>query len=262
MAYAFIPSSLMLGLTAHLTTDFPPVPMLWLVPLSLYLLSFIVSFAARTILPRRWLVRMMGPALLVLAYQLVASGPPSVAQWSFLFGAFFVLALGFHGELKEDRPGTEHLTEFYLWISLGGALGGVFNSLMAPRLFSWVAEYPLAMVAAGLLLPALQSCPPDADVDGAGLADSRRIGPGRRFLGLVLMGHARACPGRRGPVSRTGRDRTVEIPPAAAGLPGALRPALFGSAWPWRRSWPPGTSGWTRTASCSTASARSSECCG
>jgi hypothetical protein len=130
--------------------------MLWIVPLSLYLLSFIVSFASRTFPPRRWVVRAMVPALLVLAYQLVTSGPPSVTEWSLLFLAFFVLAVGFHGELREDRPGARHLTGFYLWISLGGALGGVFNSLLAPRLFTWVAEYPLALAAAGLLLPTLR----------------------------------------------------------------------------------------------------------
>jgi hypothetical protein len=155
-AFAFVPSSLMLGLTAHLTTDFPPVPMLWIVPLALYLLSFIVSFASRSCPPRPWIVRAIGPALLVLAYQLVNSGPPSAAEWAFLFLALFGVALGFHGELWRERPEPRQLTGFYLWIALGGALGGVFNSLVAPRVFSWVAEYPLTLALAGLLMPALR----------------------------------------------------------------------------------------------------------
>ena len=153
--FALLPSSLMLGLTAHLTTDFPPVPMLWIIPLSLYLLSFIVCFSGRSFPSRRWVIRAMGPAILVLVYQVTHSGPPSAAAWALLFLAFFVLALGFHGELWVDRPDARHLTEFYLWISLGGALGGVLNSIVAPRLFNWVAEYPMILAIAGVLTPAL-----------------------------------------------------------------------------------------------------------
>jgi hypothetical protein len=98
----------------------------------------------------------MGPALVFLIYQLVNSGPPSAVEWVLLVISFFVIALGFHGELWQDRPEPRHLTEFYLWIALAGALGGVFNSLVAPRLFSWVAEYPLTLALCGLLVPVLR----------------------------------------------------------------------------------------------------------
>jgi hypothetical protein len=156
IALAFLPSSLMLGMTAHLTTDMPPLPMLWILPLALYLLSFVLSFASRPIPPGRWVVRAMAPALVVLAYLLVDSSLPYTVLVTIHFLAFFVLALGFHGELARDRPAAGQLTEFYLWIALGGALGGVFNSLAAPSLFSWVAEYPLTLAAGGLLIPTLR----------------------------------------------------------------------------------------------------------
>src|SRR6185436_4639462 len=67
--------------------------------------------------------------------------------------AFFVVAMVCHGEIARDRPNPRHLTQFYLWISLGGVLGGVFNALLAPVIFSGVWEYPLTLVMAGLLLP-------------------------------------------------------------------------------------------------------------
>ncbi len=156
IALSFLPSSLMLGVTAHLTTDVPPVPMLWIAPLSLYLLSFVLSFASPPFPPRRWVIRMMGFAVVLQAYLLIDSSLPYTVLCAALLLGFFVLALGFHGELAHDRPGTGDLTGFYLCLAVGGALGGLFNSLAAPRLFSWVAEYPLSLAAAGLLLPTLR----------------------------------------------------------------------------------------------------------
>jgi hypothetical protein len=150
---AFVPSSLMLGITAHLTTDVPPVPMLWIVPLALYLLSFVLSFSHLPFPPRSWVVRLMCPAIVFSAYLLIDSSLPYAGLCAVFFGSFFLISLGFHGELARDRPQAAYLTLFYVCLAIGGALGGTFNSLLAPRVFSWVAELPLSLILAAFLLP-------------------------------------------------------------------------------------------------------------
>ena len=156
IALAFVPSSLMLGVTAHLTTDVPPVPMLWIVPLGLYLLTFVLSFSPMPFPPRSWVVRLMCPAIVLSAYLLIDSSPPYAGLCGVLFCSFFLISLGFHGELARDRPQAAYLTLFYVCLATGGAMGGVFNSLVAPRLFSWVAELPLSLIMAAFLLPVLR----------------------------------------------------------------------------------------------------------
>jgi hypothetical protein len=157
---AFVPSSLMLGLTTYVSTDLAAIPLLWVIPLSFYLLSFILVFARRPILPHH-LIIMITPAVVAGLMALLAAKPPQTN--ALLIGihlaAFFVIALACHGELARDRPGPEHLTEFYFWLSLGGALGGVFNALIAPLIFNDVFEYPLVLVVAGLVLPAVAAAP-------------------------------------------------------------------------------------------------------
>ncbi len=153
---AFIPSSLMLGVTAYVTTDVASVPMLWMMPLMLYLLSFVIVFWRYP----AWLEKMVGylmPMLLVTLSLLV------FAAYRKHFGitvglhvlGFFVAALACHGRLYRLRPHPRRLTEFYFWISLGGVLGGAFNTFLAPELFNNVAEYPLVLalaIMAGYLL--------------------------------------------------------------------------------------------------------------
>ncbi len=154
---AFIPTSLMLSVTMYLTTDIAAMPLLWVIPLSLYLLTFILTFARRPILPHSWMVRALPIAAVVLALVLNIS---SVAQPIFLplhLVVFFLAAMVCHGELVQHRPPQEHLTAFYLAMSCGGVLGGLFNALIAPLVFDRIAEYPLALVLACLALPKTQT---------------------------------------------------------------------------------------------------------
>jgi len=153
---AFVPSSLMLGVTSYMTVDLAPVPLLWSVPLSLYLVSFIVAFAPGTRNERRHrrlvLILPVAALFLSLLVLLEAREPLWLIIPVHLTG-FLVAALVCHGELTRDRPPARSLTEFYIWIAVGGALGGVFNALLAPVLFDSLAEYPLALALACLCLP-------------------------------------------------------------------------------------------------------------
>ncbi|MDP8967146.1 MAG: hypothetical protein M3N04_00945, partial [Actinomycetota bacterium] len=153
---AFVPSSLMLGVTATITTDIAPIPLLWSLPLSLYLISFILVFApgARSDRLQRAMVFALPGVVILISVILVLDvrGPLWIMVPVHLAG-FFVVAVACHGELARDRPPTGWLTEFYLLISLGGALGGVFNAIVAPALFDSLAEYPIVLVLAALCLP-------------------------------------------------------------------------------------------------------------
>jgi hypothetical protein len=151
---AFVPSSLMLGVTTYISTDIASLPLLWVVPLSLYLITLIIAFARRRIVRRRWIAFVMPGVALVflLAYLSGATQPPwFLVLLHLLF--FFVAALMCHGRLADDRPATRHLAEFYLWMSVGGALGGLFNALIAPVVFKYIVEYPLTIVLACALIP-------------------------------------------------------------------------------------------------------------
>jgi hypothetical protein len=151
---AFVPSSLMLSVTTYISTDIAAVPLLWVIPLALYLLTFILVFASKPPLPHWLMVRALPFVLLPLVVILAAHLTETTLLLIFLhLLAFFVVAMVCHGEIARDRPNPRHLTQFYLWISLGGVLGGVFNALLAPVIFSGVWEYPLTLVMAGLLLP-------------------------------------------------------------------------------------------------------------
>jgi hypothetical protein len=150
---AFITSSLLLGLTTYITTDLAGMPMLWAIPLALYLLSFILTFARKQFLPYpkflailpAWLTpliflcwaRLVNPLWFVLLLHL---------------GGFFITACLFHWQLAQRRPNPEYLTSFYWWISVGGVLGGLFNAIAAPLLFNYLLEYPLVMLLSILVL--------------------------------------------------------------------------------------------------------------
>jgi hypothetical protein len=154
LALAFVPSSLLLSVTTYLTTDIAAVPLLWVVPLALYLLTFIVAFARRRLMPRVAVVTAMPLTILLVALALlVGATEPLVLLLPLHLAGLVVIGLVCHGELARDRPEAEHLTAFYLWLSLGGVLGGLFNALVAPLLFTGVAEYPLVLVFAAMLLP-------------------------------------------------------------------------------------------------------------
>jgi spermidine synthase len=150
---AFVPSSLLLGVTTYLTTDLAAVPLLWAVPLMLYLLTFVLAFAQPMLLPRRMLV-VLSPLLLTplcLLFLLRVVQPIALILPLHLLGLFVVASL-FHGELARSRPNPQHLTIFYFWIAFGGVLGGLLNAIAAPLLFSSVLEYPLVLLLSLLLL--------------------------------------------------------------------------------------------------------------
>jgi len=150
---AFAPSSLLLGVTLHLSTDVAAVPLLWVVPLALYLLSFVIVFARRPLLPHRWMLILQAPALVLLAATISWGHNLLWVELVIHLEAFFIAAMVCHGELAARRPAARHLTEFYLWMSVGGVLGGLFNALLAPVLFDSVLEYPIMVVLVALLRP-------------------------------------------------------------------------------------------------------------
>ena len=161
IALAFVPSSLMIGATTALTSDVPPIPLFWVLPLALYLVSFVLVFAKRPLISHRWMIERMPLAILGALIPAVSKTrlPLFVEIPLYLF-ALFAIAMVCHGELARRRPGVGHLTEYYLWISAGGALGGVFNSLLAPVIFPTVIEFPLVLVFAALLRPRPDAAPP------------------------------------------------------------------------------------------------------
>ena len=155
----FVPSSLMLGVTAFITTDITPIPLLWVLPLSLYLFSFVIVFSPSQRMPDVVHKVMVGAlpvmmAVLVVTILIELRNPYWLLILLHLLG-FFVVAMVLHGEVARDRPPARHLTEFYLWVSVGGFLGGVFNALIAPVAFDTVVEYPLAIILGCLFVPGL-----------------------------------------------------------------------------------------------------------
>lgn len=164
LALAAVPSSLMLGTTTYLTRDLSPVPLLWVVPLALYLLTLVVAFAPGADAARLtvWGRRLLPGIAILVAYTLaIGAQQPLFALVGLHLIGLTVAGLLCHARLAADRPGAEHLTEYYLWVALGGALGGAFNALLAPAAFPGLVEYPLALVAACLLRPAPPKKRPD-----------------------------------------------------------------------------------------------------
>lgn len=198
LALSFVPSSLMLGVTTFVSTDIASVPLLWVIPLALYLLTFILVFSHWPTAPYRWgmamlarvrrtsqseyaipmdraiepvlatIVRMLHPhglALLLqpaLAVLSIVMSFQSAADWMgamivIQMATFFVTAMVCHGELADSRPNARYLTEFYIWMSVGGVLGGLFNALVAPLTFSTILEYPLVVVLGCLLRPSIRT---------------------------------------------------------------------------------------------------------
>jgi hypothetical protein len=160
VALAAIPSSLMVSVTTYLSTDLAAIPLLWIIPLAIYLLTFILVFATRPPVPHWLMVRALPIVLLPLVIVLIVRATDPLALLLPLhLGVFAVVTMVAHGELARDRPDPRHLTEFYLWVSVGGVIGGIFNALLAPLLFNSVAEYPITLILACLLMPRLGELP-------------------------------------------------------------------------------------------------------
>jgi hypothetical protein len=152
---AFVPSSFMLSVSTYLTTDVAPIPLLWVLPLTVYLLTFVLVFARKPPIPHGVILRWMPlVVIVVLVLLLTEATEPLVLLLVLHLLALFWIGMLCHGELARDRPATGHLTEFYLLLSVGGVLGGMFNALLAPRIFTSITEYPLVLMLACFLRPA------------------------------------------------------------------------------------------------------------
>lgn len=145
--WAMAPSSLMLSVTTYMSTNIAAMPLLWVIPLVLYLLTFVMVFSRKPPIPHTIAVRALPIVLLPLLMTILlqATGPMELLIPLHLIG-FFVVTLACHGALAHDRPPARNLTEFYLWLSFGGVLGGAFHTLLAPLIFEQVWEYPLMLI--------------------------------------------------------------------------------------------------------------------
>jgi spermidine synthase len=153
IALAAIPSSLMLGATTHITTDIASAPFLWVAPLALYLLTFIIAFSNKPLIPPHWALILQGAAMAGLVWTLSMQPKYALMMVAVHLVGFFFTALICHQALARRRPDPAHLTEFYLWMSVGGVLGGGFNAFIAPLIFRGVWEYPIVLVLACLVRP-------------------------------------------------------------------------------------------------------------
>lgn len=143
---AFIPSSLMLGVTTFVTTDLASAPLLWIVPLTLYVTTFIIAFARKPLISAEKTYYYQGLLfIMMLSFMAVMadlSKPIMILTHLLLF---FFTALMCHHELATSKPHARHLTQFYLFMSLGGALGGFFNAIIAPNIFIVPFEYAIVL---------------------------------------------------------------------------------------------------------------------
>ena len=149
IALSFIPSALLVAVTAHIATDVASAPFIWILPLALYLITFVLVFSERPSVSDRVMLLLQPASVATLAVLFLWGAK---ANWGLaLLGnlaAFFVATMVCHARLYRARPDAADLTEFYACLSLGGVLGGLFAALLAPILFSGVYEYPLLAMAA------------------------------------------------------------------------------------------------------------------
>jgi hypothetical protein len=151
---AAVPSGLLIAVTAHISTDVAAAPLLWVLPLSLYLLTWVLVFQSRPLVPHKWILRAQPLAIAGVVALLAVGGEQNLLLT--LGGhqfCFFIIAMSCHGELARTRPAPKYLTIFYVALSFGGMLGGLFAGVIAPFTFSWIAEYPILVGLAALTRP-------------------------------------------------------------------------------------------------------------
>ncbi len=149
-----VPSGLLVAVTAHISTDVAAAPLLWVMPLSLYLLTWVLVFARRPMFSQSFMLTLQPFAVAAIVVLLMFSTRGKLVTNIFAhLLAFFIIAMACHGELARGRPAASHLTAFYMSLSFGGMIGGLFAGLFAPYAFNWVAEYPILAVLAVLCRP-------------------------------------------------------------------------------------------------------------
>ena len=189
IALAAIPSALILSTTLFLTTDIVAMPLLWVVPLGLYLLSFSIAFASNR-RPARWIANAAPVILLIAAGGLFLQS----SMWLLVMAAailnLFAVSVAVHSALFDRRPDPSQLTAFYLYLAVGGALGGIFCALVAPLIFRWTFEHPLLLVAAAFALPVSSPFKRIFDLWNGGPAAQRMTLWGIPLILLIsLIGH-------------------------------------------------------------------------
>ncbi len=153
IALAAVPSGLMLSTTSHLTTDLMAMPLLWVIPLGIYLLSFSVAFADDRMFAN--IFTRMAPVVLVIAgsFVFIVWGKAAINGMVASLSLLFVVAVSLHAEMYRTRPAPSELTSFYLMMSVGGVIGGLFCAILAPLVFNWTWEHPILILAAAVLMP-------------------------------------------------------------------------------------------------------------
>ena len=162
---AFLPSSLMLGVTSYMTNNIASTPFLWIMPLALYLLTFVIVFASKPIVTANGLAKLF-PWVVIIGFGLVmpsvtfnvaglkiGTAMPPIVKIPLLLAVYFTISLYCHAILVEKRPDVSGLTEFYILMSVGGVLGGIFNALIAPVIFNSVYEFILVLALVLFLRP-------------------------------------------------------------------------------------------------------------
>ena len=160
IALAFIPASLMLGVTNYVTTDIASFPLLWIIPLALYLLTFVFVFSKRMYFYRTSLkaqIFLVPLVIILMSFNDVLLTEIYIYTTLIHFLTFFVIAMVCHGQLSKIKPSAQYLTEFFLWVSVGGLLGGMFNALLVPVIFDSVIEYHMIIILSCLFRPILRS---------------------------------------------------------------------------------------------------------
>lgn len=161
IALAAVPSGLMLSTTSHLTTDLMAMPLLWVIPLGIYLLSFSVAFADDRTFAN--IFTRMAPVVLVIAgsFVFIVWGKAAINGMVASLSLLFVVAVSLHAEMYRTRPEPNQLTSFYLMMSVGGVIGGLFCAILAPLVFNWTWEHPILILAAAVLMPKMGLIPLD-----------------------------------------------------------------------------------------------------
>ena len=218
MTLTAIPAGLCIAVTAFITTDLAAAPFLWVAPLALYLLTFVGVFRERPWIPHAWVLRLLPYAVAPVAISVLGGDK---VHWLAIIAlnltAFVLMALACHGEAYRLRPEPARLTEFYLWTSFGGVIGGMFAGLIAPNVFNNTYEYPILIAAALLVLPGI--------TNGGVREFAKQSAPWLALAALVVA--LRYALDVRLPVSAELPMQVVLVALAAVMLFQASRPARF-----------------------------------